>query len=108
MWAFVDQTRRAPGYNQSPFLIDILTRPVRAKEETERQAETLGEIAQFFGIPTAAFQGLSIDRAWTEVIGPLFEEFERMMNRMKPQYITGSMRFDLSPQNELAVVYYDR
>jgi hypothetical protein len=27
---------------------------------------------------------------------------------MKPEYISGHMRFDLSPQNELAVVYYDR
>lgn len=102
MWTFVDQTRRTPGYAGQAFLVDILTRPAKLQEHA------LGEIAQFFGIPSAAFQGKSVEQAWVDVVRPMFDEFEAVMNRAKPAYVSGVMRFDLSPQNELAVVYYDR
>lgn len=108
MWAFVDQQRRKPGYTPQAFLVDILTPPVTAGDDQQIQMGTIGEIAMFFGIPVSEFQNLSIDQAWKQVIGPLFQEFESMMNRGRPAYIPGFLSFNLSPQNELAIVYYDR
>lgn len=102
MWAIVDEARRTPGYASQPVLVQVLTRPVKDQDHA------IGEIAEFFGIPVAAFQGLSIGQAWRQVIGPMIEEFELIMNRGRPTYITGSLRFDFSPHNELIVVYYDR
>lgn len=100
LWTIVDQARRGGG--RPPFLVQTLTRPVK----DENQA--LGEIAQFFGIPSAAFQGIgTVERAWTQVIGPMFAEFEAAMNRERPSYIPGSLHFDMTPQYELAVAYYE-
>lgn len=101
MWNFVDHNRRAPGYAGRPFPVDILTAPAKDPEES------IVEIARFFGIPMAAFEGMTIEQAWADVIGPMFNEFEMIMNRGKPPFFPGSLRFDLSPQQELRVVYYE-
>lgn len=108
MWAFVDQQRRKPGYTPQDFLVEILTPPVTAGNDLQRQMGTIGEIAMFFGIPASAFEGLTVDQAWQQVIGPMFQDFEGMMNRGRPAYIPGFLSFNLSPQHELVIVYYDR
>lgn len=108
MWAFIDQKRREPGYSPRSFVVDILTPPVTAGDDLQRQIGTIGEIAMFFGIPASAFEGLSVNQAWQQVIGPMFQEFEGMMNRGRPAYIPGFLSFDLNPQNQLEIVYYDR
>jgi hypothetical protein len=109
MWAYIDQLRRSPGYVPQVYLIDRLTPPVTGATEEEIQGETLNQIASFFGIPGSAFQGMtSIEQGWNQVIVPMFEEFEGMMNRGRPVWIPGFLRFDFSPQNELVIRYYDR
>lgn len=102
IWAFVDQTRRSPGYAGTPFAVRYLTRPTQYPEHA------LGEIVQFFGIPTSYYQGRSIEQVWSEILVPMFDEYAASMNRTKPFHLPGFLVFSMSPENELAVVYYER
>jgi len=102
IWNYVGQMRSAPGYRGEPFVVDVLTLAVKDL------GQSAGEISQFFKIPASAFQGLSLDAAWKQVIGPFIESLEVGMNRTKPFIITGVLRFEVDDEGKLLLVYQDR
>lgn len=107
IWDRVGYTISMHG-NQA-FIVDILTRPVYNATRAERELQSAGEIAQFFGIPPNEFVGLSLEQSWQNVIGPFFSALEESINRAKPVSIPGAIRFELEPAtNELIMVYRDR
>lgn len=102
IWNYVGQVRISPNYRGGGFAVDTLTPAV---PELHQAA---GEVAQFFGIPAASFQGLSLEASWKEVIGPFIRSLEISLNRMKPFVIPGGLSFELGDRNELMLVYKDR
>ena len=102
IWNHVGKMRSAPGYRGEPFVVDILTLAVRDLNQSA------GEISQFLKIPSSAFEGLSLDAAWKQVIGPFIESLEVGMNRTKPFIITGVLRFEVDDEGKLLLVYQDR
>jgi hypothetical protein len=102
IWNHVGKMRSAPGYRGEPFVVDVLT--LAAKD----LSQSAGEISQFLKIPSSAFEGLSLDAAWKQVIGPFIERLEVGMNRTKPFIITGVLRFEVDDEGKLLLVYQDR
>lgn len=106
IWTQVHNTVLMAG-NQS-YIVDTITLAPVSGTPQEREVQSAGEIAQFFGIPIPDFQGLTMQQAWQDVIGPLFDKLETAMNRVKPFGIPGSIRFELDPRGSLIMVYRDR
>lgn len=106
IWGRVAYTISMHG-NQA-FIVDYLTRPTYGATQAEREIQAAGEIAQLFGIPVTDFQGLSMDQAWKNVIGPFFDGLEQGINRVKPFGIPGAIRFELDDSGALMMVYRDR
>lgn len=102
IWNFVGKLRSAPGYRGEPFVVDVLTPAVKDLNQSA------GEISQFFRIPASAFEGLTLDAAWKQVIGPFIESLEVGMSRTKPFAIPGVLRFEVDEEGKLLLVYQDR
>lgn len=102
IWNYVAQVRALPQYKGQVFQVDILT--PAAKDLNQAAAE----VSQFFRMPASAFQGLSLDDAWKQVIGPFLESLEVGLNRVKPFAITGTLRFELDEEGKLVLAYQDR
>lgn len=102
IWNYVGLVRAEPQYRGESFVVDILTLAVKDL------SQAAGEISEFFRIPSASFQGLTLDASWKQVIGPFLESLEDGMNRMKPFIVTGTLRFELDEEQKLVLVYQDR
>lgn len=100
IWDKVQETRSI--YRVPAFVVDTLTRPAPSENEAA------GQIAEFFRIPAASFEGLTIDQAWANVFAPFFDNVERGMNQSKPFAIPGGLRFELDDQKALVLVYRER
>lgn len=86
--------------------VDALTAPIYHATRAERDFQAAADIAQFFGIPAAEFQGLTIEQSWQNVIGPFFEALEHSINRVKPFGIPGSISFELEPTTGQLLMAY--
>lgn len=97
-------------HGNQPFIVDYLTRPTYGATQAEREIQAAGEIAQLFGLPPTDFQGLSMEQAWKDVIGPFFDGLEQGINsaQVKPFGIPGAIRFELDDSGALMMVYRDR
>lgn len=100
IWDYVARGR-ASGVRA--FVVSELTMP----------AADLGDaawkIAQFLGLPPNVFDGLSLDDAWKQVLGPFLESLEFSMSRMKPFSLPGGLRFEVDEDDRrLLLVYRDR
>lgn len=102
IWNYVGQVRAQPSYRGEFFIVDVLSPP--APDLNQAAAE----ISQFFRMPAESFQGLSLDEAWKQVIGPFLESLEVAMNRVKPFIITGTLRFEIDEEGKLVLAYQDR
>lgn len=102
IWDYVGRYRVQPQYRGQVFIVDVLTPP--APDLNQAAAE----VSQFFRMPAASFQGLTLDDAWKQVIGPFLESLEVAMNRMKTFGISGQLRFEIDEEGKLVLAYQDR
>lgn len=99
IWNYVHETRSQ--FRGQTFIVTVLTQPAAEL----KQAAV--EVIQFFGIPLSAYEGLTIEQTWQNVIGPFFDDIESAINQMKPFTVPGSIRFDMV-DGSLVLVYQDR
>lgn len=102
IWDYVGQMRSQPQYRGGGFIVDIYTPPAQDLNQTA------AEISQFFNMPASNFEGLTLDQAWKQVIGPFLESLEMSMSRMKPMNIPGALRFEIDEELKLVLAYQDR
>lgn len=102
IWNYVGQIRAQPQYRGESFIVDVLTPAAPDLDQTAT------EIYHFFRMTAASFQGLNLEGAWKQVIGPFLESLEAAMNRAKPFTITGQIRFEIDEEGKLVLVYQDR
>lgn len=102
VWNHVANERRNPVYRGGPFVVDVVT---LANPDRSVQAS---EMINFFRIPQAAYQGLSVDETLRTVLLPFLEEIERSVNSYKPYVVPGLIRFEMTDDGALILTYYER
>ncbi len=86
-------------------LVDTLTPPVYNATRAERELQSAAEIARFFGMSGADFQGLTLEQSWN-LIGNFFQALEYSINREKPPGIPGFITFELEPSTGQLLMAY--
>lgn len=69
-------------------------------QQIGREYDPYGDVARFFGVPDTLIgmyemEGEGAEKLWEEVLGPLFDRFQKAMDILKPQPLHGW--FEISP-----------